>query len=122
MPRAGVAATINGTVRAPEQPRAAEGRLVEVVNIETAERHLTTTSTTGAFSVKVKPGKYRVELALREGEAILRSPGVMHVDQREADAKADFVVVTRRATESAPSTRPRGPAYRIDPGLGSPIA
>jgi hypothetical protein len=111
------AATISGTVRGgPEGKGEVDGRTVEAVNVETGERHRVTTSSGGSYSLKVKPGRYRVELALRQGEAIVRQPGVILLNQLDRDAHADFVL--------RPSyvSRPRGPAYRGDDGLGSPIA
>ena len=61
------------------------------------------------------PARYRVELPLRDGEALVRQPGVIHVNRSDVDADADFVIGSGRAS------RPR-PAYRVDDGLGSPVA
>ena len=110
------AGTISGTVRGPENSAALEGRIVEVVNVETEERQRVTTNNAGGFTFKVKPGKYRVELTLRDGEAVLKGPGIMDVNRSDVDAHADFVVGSARIA------RPRGPAYRMDHGLGAPIA
>lgn len=108
--------TLSGTVRAPEGSSPVEGRAVEVINIDTAERHRITTGNAGEFTIKVKPGKYRVEVALQRGESLVRQPGVMHVRRTEADTRADIVI------EPARVARPR---YRlatpVDPALGSPI-
>jgi hypothetical protein len=107
--------TISGTVRGPEGS-AVEGRQVEVTDVDTGQTERVLTSTSGGFTVKVKPGKYRVTLALREGETIVRQPGVISVNRSDVDAHADFVLGTVRVA------RPRGPAYRVDDGLGSPVA
>jgi hypothetical protein len=109
-------ATISGTVRGSESSAALEGRVVDVVNVQTNERQRVATNRTGGFTVKVKPGKYRVEVTLRAGEALVKEPGVMDVNRASRDAHADFVIGTVRVS------RPRGPAYRVDHGLGSPIA
>jgi len=114
------AATISGTVRAPEGATGIEDRVVEVINVDTSERQRVTTNNAGSFVVKVKPGKYRVELTLRDGEAIVRQPGVINVNRTDFDAHADLVIGSGRGSGRVP--RPRGPAYRIDNGLGSPIA
>jgi hypothetical protein len=108
--------TISGTVRGPESTEAIEGRVVEVINVETNERQRVTTNNAGGFTFKVKPGSYRVELQLREGESLVKSPGVMNVNRSDVDAHADFVIGAGRIS------RPRGPAYRMDDGLGSPVA
>jgi hypothetical protein len=110
------AGTISGTVRGPEGTGAFEGRLVEVVNVETDERQRATTNNAGGFTFKVKPGKYRVQLTLREGEAIIKQPDLMDVNPSDVDAHADFVIGTVRIS------RPRTPAHPTDAALGAPIA
>ncbi|MGH9374225.1 MAG: carboxypeptidase-like regulatory domain-containing protein [Vicinamibacterales bacterium] len=108
--------TISGTVRGPDRSGATEDRIVEVVNIETNQRRRVTTNSAGGYTLTVKAGRYRVDLALRDGESLIRQPGLVNVDRNDVDAHADFVIGTIRVT------RPRGPAYRTDNGLGSPIA
>jgi hypothetical protein len=108
--------TISGTVRGPEGTSAIEGRMVEVINIDTGQRQRTTTNNAGGFTFKVAPGKYRVELTLLEGEMIVKRPPVMSVNRSDVDAHADFVIGPARVS------KPRWPRLRGDDGLGSPIA
>jgi carboxypeptidase family protein len=108
--------TISGTVRGPENTSAIEGRSVEVINVDTGERQRVTTNNAGGFSVKVKPGNYRVELTLLDGEMIVKKPDVIHVNRSDVDAHADFVLGAARVS------RPRNRAPRADDGLGSAIA
>ena len=108
--------TISGTVRAPRGASPADGRILDAVNVDTGETKRVTTDPAGAFSFKLKPGKYRVQLILRDGESLVRQPGIIDLDRSDGGALADFVLGTVRVS------RPRGPAYRIDDGLGSPIA
>ncbi len=108
--------TISGTVRGPEGTSAIVGRQVEVVNVATGERQRGTTSNVGGFTFKVKPGKYRVEVTLVEGESIIKGPGVMNVNRSDVDAHADFII------GSAKVSRPRAPAVHGRPGLEPPIA
>ena len=108
--------TITGTVRGLERVGSIEGRTVVVVNVATNERLKGATSTGGSFTFKVRPGTYRVEIALRDGESLVKEPGVMHVERADAVARADFIVGRTRLA------RPRPPAYRTDDGLGAPIA
>ena len=105
---------IEGRIRGPERSTLIDGRTVELVNLTTLERHRVSTDAAGTFTFRVKPGDYRVELLLRAGEALVRQPGVIHVNRSDVDADADFVISTR-------ASRPR-PAYRVDDGLGSPVA
>ena len=108
--------TISGTVRGPEGTSPIEGRVVEVVNLDTNERQRTTTSNVGGFTFKVKPGKYRVTVTLVEGESIIKQPGVMNVNRSDVDAHADFIIGVVKVV------RPRFPAGSGDPALGFPIA
>ncbi len=107
--------TISGTVRGPEGTSAVDARDVEVVNVETGERQHTVTNNAGGFTFKVKPGKYRVELSLHDGETLIKKPDVITVHRSDVDAHADFVVGAARVA------RPRFRAPRADDGLGSAI-
>jgi carboxypeptidase family protein len=108
--------TIAGTVRGGEGTSPVDGRTVEVINVDTGQRHRVSTTTTGSFSFKLHPGTYRVQLTLRDGESLVRQPGLIQLNTSDVESTADFVVGTVRVS------RPRGPAYRTDDGLGSPIA
>lgn len=107
--------TISGMVRGPEGTSAMEGRSIEVINVDTGERQHATTNNTGGFTFKVKPGKYRVELVLQEGETIVKKPDVINVNRSDVDAHADFVVGVPRIS------RPKTRIPRADDGLGSAI-
>jgi hypothetical protein len=108
--------TISGTVRGPEGTSAIEGRDVTVVNVDTGGRAQVKTNNAGGFTFKVKPGKYRVELALLAGEVLVKQPGVINVNRSDVDAHADFIIGTSRVS------RPRFAAPRSKDGLGSPSA
>ena len=109
--------TISGTVRGPERTIAVDNRIVELVNLTTSERTRVATNEDGGYAVRVQPGDYRVELRLREGEALVRQPGIIHVSRAGGDADGDFVV----GSVSTRVVRPRSPVYRTDDGLGSPV-
>ena len=108
--------TISGTVRGPESASAISGRTVEVVNVDTGESQRGTTNLAGGFTFKVKPGKYRVELPLQDGEVLVKKPDVIHVNRSDVDAHADFVLGATRVS------RPRTRMPRSDDGLGAGIA
>jgi hypothetical protein len=107
--------TISGTVNGPEGTSAIEGRLVEAINLDTGERQKASTNSAGGFSFKLRPGKYRVEVALQEGESLVKHPGVIDLTRSDVDTHAEFVV------GSAKVSRPHN-SYRADDGLGAPIA
>jgi hypothetical protein len=108
--------TLSGTVRGPEGTSPVSGRTVEAVNVESGERYRVTTGNTGGFTFKVQPGKYRLELTLKQGEIIVKQPGVIEVGRADIDAHADFVL------GSSGLYRPHYPSPRGDDGLGSAIA
>ncbi len=85
-----------------------------MINIQTGARQRVTTNRSGGFTFKVPPGKYRVEVALREGESVIKQPDVIEVDRSDVDAHADVVIRTAR------TSTPRG--LRAIDGLGAPIA
>jgi len=108
--------TISGIVSGPAGTSAIANRSVRVINVDTGESQEETTSSTGGFTFKVKPGKYRVEVTLLPGESVIKGPGVMNVNKSDVDAHADFVIGMARVAH------PQYPTYHADSGLGSPIA
>jgi hypothetical protein len=114
--RAAAQATITGTIRVPEGTSSVGGRTVEIVNITTGERRSATTGSNGGFTSQLPAGKYRLELALRDGETLMARPDVVNLDQGAVDSHVEFVIGAPRVV------RPRGPAYRVENGLGSPSA
>lgn len=107
--------TITGIVRGPEGTSPPAGRTVEIVNDATGERRTVQTGNNGGFTIKLPAGKYRLDLPLRAGETIVKRPGLVDLDKGDIDSHVEFVLSSRLA-------RPRGPAFRMDNGLGSPIA
>jgi hypothetical protein len=107
--------TITGIVRGPEGTSPLAGRTVEIVNDGTGERRTVQTGDNGGFTIKLPAGKYRLELPLKAGETIVKRPGLVDLDKGDIDSHVEFVLSSRIA-------RPRGPAFRMDNGLGSPIA
>jgi len=108
--------TIAGIVRGPEGTSPVAGRTVEAVNITTGERRSAVTAANGGFTIEAPAGKYRLELPLKDGETIIKHPGIVDLDRGDIDSHIEFVIASVRIT------RPRGPAYRLDNGLGSPVA
>jgi hypothetical protein len=105
--------TITGIVRGPEGTSGMPGRTVEVVNVATGEKHSATTASNGGFTITLPKGKYRLDLQLRPGESIVKRPDVVDLDHGDIDSHIEFVLAAARASR---------PVYRLDNGLGSPIA
>jgi hypothetical protein len=106
--------TITGIVRGPEGTAPLSGRTVEIVDVTTGEAHTATTTTNGGFTIELPKGKYRLDLQLREGETVVKRPDVVDLDRGDIDSHIEFVV--------SPARNAKRPAYRLDNGLGSPIA
>jgi carboxypeptidase family protein len=107
--------TITGIVRGPLGTPPV-GRTVEIVNTATGQRRIVRTGDNGGFTVVVPAGRYRLDVPLRDGETMVKRPGIIDMDKGDTDSSIEFVVGPTRASH------PRGPAYHVDNGLGSPVA
>lgn len=108
--------TISGRLMTPGDASRLVGRRVEVINIETGDRRSVSSSSDGGFTVKVPPGKYRIQIELRPGEAIVRGPETVDINQSDVDSNIVFEI-------SAAPPRPHpADSTRGSEGLGSPIA
>ena len=94
-PRADVGGSISGTVTASDGAAALVARTVTAVNTETGQRFDVSTTTTGAYTVRVPRGTYRLEVELRNGERVTVQPGATEVGGGDLDAGRDFVVAGR---------------------------
>jgi hypothetical protein len=68
------------------------GRRVNAIQVGTSQSYSAVTNVTGGFSIPVPPGKYRLEPELREGESVLREPGVVDINKSDLDANLEIVV------------------------------
>lgn len=71
------------------------GRRVTAINEATGAKFETSTGTSGAFSLKVPPGRYRLELELRAGETLTAQPDATDVSAGDIDSARDFVVTRK---------------------------
>jgi hypothetical protein len=108
--------TLTGIVRGPEGTSAVAGRTVDIINVATGEKHTATTTQNGGFTIELPAGKYRLDLPLHDGETIVKRPGIIDLGHGDIDSHIEFVLANVRVA------RPHGPGYRMDNGLGSPIA
>lgn len=83
--------TIAGNVRTTANDPV-PGRNVYAVNTETGTKYSAVSGVTGGFSIKVPPGKYRLELELREQEAVAQEPGLIDINQSDLDTDLDIVI------------------------------
>lgn len=108
--------TISGRLTTEGDASRLVSRRVEVVNLNTGDRKAVSTSSSGGFTLKVPPGKYRIQVELRPGEMIAKGPET--VDINPSDVDNDIVIVI---TAAPPKPHPAD-SIRDTDGLGSPIA
>ncbi len=108
--------TISGRLMTPGGAARLPGRLIEVINVHSGQRRTVSSNADGAFTVKVPPGKYRLQVELRPGEAIVKAPET--IDINPSDLDNDIVIeITAGPARPHPADSTRGTE-----GLGAPIA
>jgi hypothetical protein len=67
-------------------------RKVRVVPVDGGTPYETTTNNAGSYTLKVRPGRYRLEVELRPGERVLKQPEDTDVNPSDLDPDRDFVI------------------------------
>jgi hypothetical protein len=91
-PKPDVGGSISGTVTAADGAVALGARKVTAINIDTGARFDVSTTTTGGYTLRVPPGRYRLEVELRRGEAVATDPGSTEIERGDLDAGRNFVI------------------------------
>ena len=68
-------------------------RIVRAVGIESGQKFETSTNSAGTYTMKVPPGRYRLEVELHSGEKLAKQPGETKIDKSDLDPNRDFVIV-----------------------------
>ena len=90
-----VGGTIAGIV-STESKIAVPTRKVTAIDVSSGARFEATTGVNGGYTIKVPQGTYRLELELREGEKLTRTPENTSVNRSDLDAQRDFVITVAR--------------------------
>jgi hypothetical protein len=69
-----------------------EGRRVTAINMANEQRYDATTAGNGGYTIKVPPGRYRLEVELRGGDQLAQQPEQTHVNVGDLDAQLNFVI------------------------------
>ncbi|HTI44009.1 MAG TPA: carboxypeptidase-like regulatory domain-containing protein [Vicinamibacterales bacterium] len=83
--------TISGTVRSTSGIPL-EGRRVSAISMTTEAHFDTMTEKNGGYTIKVPPGRYRLEVELRGGDQLASQPDPFNVNVGDLDAQMDVVV------------------------------
>lgn len=84
--------TISGNVRTTTGV-ALGGRRVSAIDVQASERHYdATTSVSGGYTIKVPPGRYRLEVELRDSDVLATQPPQTNVTPGDVDEEYDFVI------------------------------
>lgn len=83
--------TIAGHVRS-ESNVAVVSRIVRAIAVPSGPTFETTTNAAGTYTMKVPPGRYRLEVELRQGERLAKEPGETTVGGSDLDPSRDFVI------------------------------
>ncbi|MGH9331037.1 MAG: carboxypeptidase-like regulatory domain-containing protein [Vicinamibacterales bacterium] len=67
-------------------------RKLDFVNAATGATHSVSSDASGAFTIKVPPGKYRLKLELRSGETLEKPLGEIDINRSDLDNNIQVVV------------------------------
>jgi len=87
--------TIAGYVRT-DGDAAVVTRVVRAVAVSTGQKFETTTNNAGTYTLKVPPGRYRLEVELRDGERLSKEPGETQINASDLDPGRNFVITIAR--------------------------
>ena len=93
---ANVGGTIAGTVRADGGAVSLAGRRVTATNQTTGAHFDATSGTDGGYTINVPTGTYRLEVELRPGETVAKSPDPTEVNRGDLDPNRNFLLAVAR--------------------------
>ncbi len=69
-----------------------EARRVTAIDMATEAHYDVMTSKDGGYTLKVPPGRYRLEVELRGGDQLAKQPQQTNINVGDVDERMDFVV------------------------------
>jgi hypothetical protein len=70
-------------------------RKVTAIDVATGAKFDATTGANGGYTIKVPEGTYRLEVQLREGEAVSKQPPETRVNKSDLDPQRDFIIAVK---------------------------
>ena len=92
-----VTGTITGNLSGEDGKTPIAGRKITAINVETGERLTAVTSSTGGYTLKVAPARYRMEVELASNEAIVKNEGTFTVSASELQHDVDIRIGPKRS-------------------------
>ena len=86
-PTGTISGTVSNTTGTP-----LEGRRVSAIDMATEKRYDVTTAKNGGYTLKVPPGRYRLEVELTGGDQLAQQPEQTNVNIGDVDERMDFVI------------------------------
>jgi hypothetical protein len=65
---------------------------VDLIEVRTGATHSVSSDVNGAFTVKVPPGRYRMQVELRSGERLDKPIGEIDINKSDVDANIEVVI------------------------------
>jgi hypothetical protein len=65
---------------------------VRAIAVDSGQKYETKTNRAGTYTLKVPPGRYRLEVELRSGEKLAKEPGETKINSSDLDPDRDFVI------------------------------
>jgi hypothetical protein len=69
-----------------------EGRRVSAIDMSTEAHYSATTEKSGGYTIKVPPGRYRLEVELLGGDQLAQQPEPFNVNIGDVDDRMNFVI------------------------------
>lgn len=86
-PTGTIAGTVTNSAGTP-----LEGRRVMAIDMTSEQHYEVMTATNGGYTIKVPPGRYRMEVELRGGDQLAQQPEQTQVNVGDVDAQMNFVI------------------------------
>jgi hypothetical protein len=86
------AGTISGQLQTPGNGAPVVGRIVTAINNADGARYQVTTNNTGGFTIKVPPGRYRIEVEQQSGDVVSGAPTDQQVGESDIDSQLVITV------------------------------
>jgi len=91
----GTAGTLSGSVRSTGGDPLG-GRQITITSLDGGGHYEAKTTDSGGYTIKLPPGKYRLQLQLRQGESLKEGPTEVSLNESDLDSRRDFVIANAR--------------------------